>query len=160
MIAIEIRLATSKDAHDIHSIIIDAYSEYKDIPGSSSALDETAGSIQDSMELGKENALIGLLDASAIACVRYSVKDGLYFYRLAVRREWQGKGFAKLLLSRLESLATADGQPKIWCKVRYSVPRNVYLYQSLGYVKSGEELIHKDNGVVLGVWTMSKELSI
>ncbi|GMA61051.1 GNAT family N-acetyltransferase [Alicyclobacillus fastidiosus] len=155
----EIRLATSSDAHDIHSIILDAYSEYKDIPGSSSALDETADSIQESIKLGKENALLGLVDRSVIACVRYSFKDGMYFYRLAVRRDWQGKGLAKLLLSHLESLAMVERQPKIWCKVRYSVPRNVYLYQSLGYVKSDEELVHKDDGVALEVWTMSKVFS-
>lgn len=157
--AIEIRLATSNDACDIHSIIIDAYSEYKDVPGSSSALGETADNIQDSIESGKEHALVGLVDGSAIACVRYSLKNGVYFYRLAVRREWQGKGFAKLLLSHLESWATAETQPKIWCKVRYSVPRNIYLYQSLGYVKSDEELVYKDNGVTLEVWTMSKDVS-
>lgn len=158
--AIEIRLATLNDACDIHSIIMDAYSEYKDVLGSSSALDETTDNIQDSMESGKENALVGLVNDLAIACVRYRLKDGIYFYRLVVRRKWQSKGLAKLLLSYLESLATADTQPKIWCKVRYSVPRNVYLYQALGYVKSDEELVHKDNGVTLQVWTMSKDLSV
>lgn len=102
--------------------------------------------------------MVGLVDGIAIACVRYRLEDGVYFYRLAVRREWQGRGVAKRLLLHLEALAKAEMQPRIWCKVRYSVPRNVHLYRSLGYVKLGEEWIHKDGGVTLEVWTMSKDL--
>jgi len=41
VMAIDIRLATANDAADVHSIIMDAYSEYQNVPGSSSALDET-----------------------------------------------------------------------------------------------------------------------
>ncbi|WP_067618823.1 GNAT family N-acetyltransferase [Alicyclobacillus acidiphilus] len=157
----DIRLATSTDANAIHLIMMDAYSEYRVVPGSSSALGETVDDIRDAIESGNEKALVGSVEGSTVACVRYSLKDGgVYFYRLAVRRGWQGMGFAKLLLFHLESLAKAEAQPKIWCKVRYSVPRNIYLYQSLGYVKSGEELVHKDKGVTLEVWTMSKSLSI
>jgi len=158
--AMEIRLATANDARDIHSIIMDAYSEYQDVPGSSSALDETVDNIQDSIDSGTENALVGLVGGSAIACVRYSFKNWVYFRRLAVMKAWQGKGFAKLLLSRLESLAMAETPPAIWCKVRYSVPRNIYLYQSLGYVKSDEELVRKNSGVTLEVWTMRKEVPL
>ena len=157
--AIDIRLATANDAADVHSIIMDAYSEYQNVPGSSSALDETVGHIQDAIGSGTEHALVGFVDGLAIACVRYQCTDGIYFRRLAVRQSRQGKGFAKLLLVRLESLAMTKTPPSIWCKVRYSVPRNVYLYESLGYVKVDEERVHKNNGVTLEVWTMRKELS-
>lgn len=104
---------------------MDAYAEYKALPGSSSALDETAENIEDALKARTEHALVGWVARSAIACVRYRLNDGVYFYRLAVRKEWQGYGVAKSMLSHLETVAMAGAQPRIWCKVRYSVPRNV-----------------------------------
>lgn len=157
-ITTEIRWATLMDANEIQSIILDAYSEYQDIPGSSSALDETVDSIAKSLEFGNERALLGFADDIAVASVRYTFESGLYFYRLAVRRRYQGRGFAKLLLQCMEALAIKEKEHQIWCKVRYSVPRNVYLYRSLGYEKTDEETIVKDNGMALPVWTMNKKL--
>lgn len=139
--------------------MMDAYEEYLHIPGSSSALSETVDSIAQSIASGKERALISFVGNTPVACVRYSFKNGLYFYRLSVRQAWQGSGFAKSLLIHLESLAMAERLTNIWCKVRYSVPRNVYLYQSLGYEKFDEEFIRKENGVILRVWMMKKELN-
>jgi GNAT superfamily N-acetyltransferase len=145
-----IRFATEDDASDIHSIMMDAYAEYRLVPGSSSALSETADGIRDGIQSGYEHILLGFLDRGlAVASVRYRIEGGLYFYRLSVRRVWQGHGFAKELMTHLETLAIAAGQPQMWCQVRYSVARNVHLYESLGFKKSGQDLVHKKGGVTL-----------
>src|SRR5690606_38292998 len=105
----------------------------------SSALEETVQSISTALNEG-EQSIIGFIDNVPVAMVRFQIKDeGLYFYRLSVVPERQGQGIAKELLKLLEEYAIQQKLPTIFCKVRMNVPRNIYLYQSLGYKITGEE---------------------
>ena len=152
------KIAEPKDAWLIHELMIQAFSEYKNEVPPSSALDETVDSIIDAMENG-EKSLIAFSENIPVAMVRFQLKeDGLYFYRLSVIPEKQGKGIAKKLLQSLEEIAKKEGLTTIYCKVRLNVPRNIYLYQSLGYEITNEEIVHKPNGIDLRVVTMIKSL--
>ncbi|WP_311315806.1 GNAT family N-acetyltransferase [Caldifermentibacillus hisashii] len=71
----------------------------------------------------------------------------------------QGRGMAKELLRSLERYAVNNGIPTLSCRVRLSVPRNIQLYQSLGYEIYDEEVIHKPNEIQVKVVLMKKILS-
>jgi ribosomal protein S18 acetylase RimI-like enzyme len=63
---------------------------------------------------------------------------------------------AKELLRSLERYAVNNGIPTLSCRVRLSVPRNIQLYQSLGYEIYDEEVIHKPNEIQVKVVLMKK----
>ena len=91
--------------------------------------------------------------------VRFQVKkDHIYFSRLSVIPEKQGLGIAKALLKKLEEYAIKKELTKIQGKVRMNVPRNINLYNSVGYKVYDEEIVHKPNGINIKVIAMKKQL--
>jgi ribosomal protein S18 acetylase RimI-like enzyme len=156
--SIIIRLANPSDAEVIHAITQDAWEEYRGVPGSSSAFSETAEGIRSLLESDRIKAAVGFLDDIPVAAVRFTVTDHLYFSRLAVRRMYQGRGYARTLLRWIEEFAKECGVDEVRCMVRASVRRNVYLYESTGYCKVDERVIQKSPDVRLTVWTMVKRL--
>lgn len=152
----QIYTAKISDAPVIYDLMIQAFKEFKNPP--SSALDETVQSVSDALENG-EKALIAYEESQPVGMVRFQLKDeGLYFYRLSVIPEKQGKGIAKKLLKSLEEYANNIGVPKLFCKVRMTVTKNIQLYSSVGYRVYDEEVVHKPNGINLKVVAMKKEL--
>lgn len=152
------QMQLTKNAESVLSIMLQAFAEYRvqDVP--SSALDETVELITEKMQNG-ELAVIGHVDGQEAAMVRFTVKsDYLYFSRLSVIPGYQGKGLAKKLLAFLEQYAVQHSIPEIRCKVRMNVPRNMMLYESIGYSISKEETVTKPAGEKLQVATMSKAL--
>jgi ribosomal protein S18 acetylase RimI-like enzyme len=153
-----INAAISSDAPVIHDLMIKAFMEYKNENPPSSALEETVQSVSDALEKG-EKALIAFEENNPISMVRFQLKDeGLYFYRLSVIPEKQGKGIAKKILKSLEDYANTINVTTILCKVRMTVTKNVQLYSSIGYGVYGEEVVHKPNGINIKVVSMKKEL--
>lgn len=154
-----IKFAKFSDAPIIHDLMIKAFSEYKNAVPPSSALDETVQSITTDIKNG-EQCIIGYLDNQPVGMVRFQLQEvGLYFFRLSVIPEKQGKGIAKKLLNFLEDYAKEKELPAILCKARENVPRNIYLYQSLGYEIIDEELLQKDNGIKYKIVTLFKRLN-
>lgn len=154
----EVKVAKTQDAPVIHDLMMRAFSEYKTMPASSSALDETVQSVTLALTNG-EQALICYIDGTPCGMVRYEVKeDALYFFRLSVSPEYQGKGLAKALLAALEDTARDNGLQKIQCKVRMSIEKNMRLYQAYGYTQYNQSVLHM-NGVDLDVAWMEKNLS-
>jgi len=149
----------SKDVSIIHAMMLKAFDEYKNDVAPSSALDETMDTISNELA-GGALAYVGYFDGRAIASVRFMVKnDVLYFYRLSVDPKHQGKGFAKEFLRSLESYAQAHDIQEIQCKVRMNVPRNIRLYESVGYKIVHKEIVMKSSGEQIKTATMSKFLS-
>lgn len=153
-----INSATSSDAPVIHRLMISAFKEYKGEIPPSSALDETVQSISEALENG-EKALIAFEENNPVGMVRFQIKNqGLYFYRLSVLPEKQGKGIAKKILKSLEDYANGVGVTTIFCKVRMTLPKNIHLYSSIGYVSYDEEIVYKPNGINIKVISMKKKL--
>ena len=91
--------------------------------------------------------------------VRFRLKDNcVYFYRLSIIPEKQGQGIAKELVNALDDYAKQNEKPTIQCKVRMTVPKNIKLYESIGYRIFDEEVVHKPNGVTIKVVSMQKQL--
>ncbi|MGG1220071.1 GNAT family N-acetyltransferase [Priestia endophytica] len=153
-----INLATTSDATVIHDLMIKAFMEYKNETPPSSALDETVKSVSDALGKG-EKALIAFEENKPVGMVRFQLKkEGLYFYRLSVIPEKQGKGIAKKILKSLEDYANKIDVSLTLCKVRMSVQKNIQLYSSMGYAVYDEEVVHKQNGINIKIVSMRKEL--
>ena len=154
----DITITESNDAKLVHELMIQAFMEYKDKTPPSSALEETVESISIKLE-GIEQAFICYLHNKPVGMVRFQVKnDYIYFSRLSVIPEKQGLGIAKALLKELEEYAIKKELTKIQCKVRMNVPRNINLYNSVGYKVYDEEIVHKPNGINIKVVAMKKQL--
>jgi len=65
---------------------------------------------------------------------------------------------ATALIAELEQFARTKGKRISECKVRISVPRNIELYRSFGYVVTKEGKAENRNGFSLSVATMEKQL--
>ncbi|OAS85384.1 MULTISPECIES: GNAT family N-acetyltransferase [Metabacillus] len=154
----EIKLANVSDAGIIHELMIKAFMEYKDEVPPSSALDETVDSISTSLK-NNEMALITYIDKKPVGMVRFKLKeDGLYFFRLSVIPEKQGQGIAKKIVKSLEEYAKHKEVPKLLCKVRMTVPKNINLYSSIGFSIYNEEIVHKSEGINIKVVSMLKHI--
>ena len=154
----EIKFATTSDAAIIHDVMIQAFMVYKNETPPSSALKETVQSITAALK-DDEQALIGYMANKPVAMVRFQVKeDCIYFYRLAVIPEKQGQGIAKEILKALEVYALEQKKPLIQCKVRMAVPKNIALYQSVGYEIYDEEVVYKPDGATVNVVAMRKRI--
>lgn len=154
----EIVVASVKDAKVVHEIMLQAFKEYEQATPPSSALSETVMSIEQALSSG-EQALIAYIEAQPVAMVRFTVNNqSIYFFRLSVIPEKQGHGLAKALIAEIEKYACTQGKLISECKVRMDVPRNIALYQSLGYVITKEEVVENLNGIAIPVVTMAKVL--
>ena len=155
------RLATPVDADLIHTLTQDAFSEYKTAEMPSSALNETLIEVRDALEQSKMQAVLCLAEhEEVVGCVRFRFDDGLYFFRLAVARHWQGRGVAKALLKWLEQYAAEHGQRRLWCRVRAGVPRNIDLYLALGYQIIDREQVPRDGKTIETLHMAKKTLSV
>lgn len=153
------RLASCSVAALIHSLMIRAFAEYQKSGAPSSAMKETAASIQKSLATG-EQALIAYDGATnPVGMVRFMLRrDDVYFYRLSVIPERQGHGIAKMIVHRMEDFARENGKNMAVCRVRKSVGRNLKLYQSIGFHIFDQEIVHKSGGIDLEVVHMKKKL--
>ncbi|WP_390287104.1 GNAT family N-acetyltransferase [Ureibacillus sp. GCM10028918] len=154
------QIELSKNALVIHNIMLQAFIEYDQVGMPSSALKETIESVQKNLENG-EQAFVGYdKNGKPVAMVRFQVKENyLYFYRLFVLPECQGKGNAKQLLKALEMYAKKNAIPEVHCKVRKNVERNVLLYANFGYEIYEEEVAKLISGDVIPVVSMKKQVS-
>lgn len=153
-----ISLADAADASTVHKIMINAFMEYKHDKPPSSALNETMQSVTESIQNG-EKVFIAYENEDPVGMVRFRLeKKALYFYRLSVVQEKQGKGIAKKLLESLEKIALKENINEIQCKVRMTAQKNLQLYSSLGYVIYDKEVVNKPNGINIKVVSMKKGL--
>lgn len=108
---------------------------------------DPAKDIQRKILLGADLFLVGELDGALIASVMggYEGHRGWANY-LAVRPNYQDKGYARLLMSELETKLLEKGCPKINLQVRDTNIDIVRFYEALGYkidaaVSLGKRLI-------------------
>lgn len=154
----KMRIAETSDAPLIHDLMIRAFMEYKDEVPPSSALEETVETVLNALEDG-EQAIISYIGDEPVGMVRFRLKNhAIYFYRLAVIPERQGQGIAKEILMSLEDYAKRNGKFKVLCKVRKTIPKNIELYQTIGYRIYDEEVLCKPNGIHIKVVSMKKRL--
>ena len=82
--------------------------------------------------------------------------DSLYFSRLSVIPSARGKGIAKAMLAWMEEYALLNRKQKVECKVRANIPKNIELYEKLGFVITKEETAANPNGMAVKAVYMEK----
>lgn len=147
------------DASLVHEIMLSAFEEYRHLEVPSSALDERASSIEESLRNGNEDALLFYQDRVPVGSCRFKFDgNSLYFSRLSVRPESRGKGIAKAILRWLQDYALDHDIVAMSCRVRLVLPQNIDLYQSIGFVATKEEDVTNPNGFPVKTVVMRKEL--
>jgi ribosomal protein S18 acetylase RimI-like enzyme len=125
--------ATREDAARVHGITQAAYAEYRGVLDPPSGVDrETLVAVERALDDG--GAVLAWVGDTAVGAVRFQyAADHLAVERLAVIPTARGQGIARMLLAYLEDLARQSHLPEVRLGVRLSWPRNVDLYQGLGY---------------------------
>lgn len=156
---IEILLANEKEIEIVHKLMLEAFEEYRFLDVPSSALNEPVETLLTNFMNGSEKALLCWGNGEPIGSSRFTIKgDSLYFSRLSVPPNARGKGIAKAMLRWLENYATENEKVKIECRVRAALPKNISLYEAMGYVVSKEEVVTNPNGVLVKTVLMEKNL--
>jgi ribosomal protein S18 acetylase RimI-like enzyme len=155
-----IREAKPEDADTIHTLMLNAFEEYKAAVPPSSALEETEEGIAEALREERESAAILYEDDTAIAMVRFKyVDDVIYFFRLSVIPARRRRGYARQLVKWIEKQGVTKGLNISRCRVRQSIQNNLVLYQDMGYEIVDQELIVRPAGTVKTL-TLDKKLRI
>jgi ribosomal protein S18 acetylase RimI-like enzyme len=125
--------AIREGAARVHGITRAAYAEYRGVLDPPSGVDrETLVDVERALDEG--GAVLAWVGDTAVGAVRFQyAADHLAVERLAVIPTARGQGIARALLAYLEDLARQSHRPDVRLGVRLSLPRNMELYQGLGY---------------------------
>jgi ribosomal protein S18 acetylase RimI-like enzyme len=86
-----------------------------------------------------ESLIVALSSAEPVGCVFASEQQtGIYLGKLAVGAGYRGRGVARRLIARVESLAVACGKPCVELETRVELVENQRFFKHLGYQKSEE----------------------
>ena len=155
----EIRIAEETDVPVVYKLMLEAFEEYRNLDVPSSALTESVEALQITIKSNFEKALLCSINGVPLGSCRFTmIEDALYFSRVSVTPSARGKGIAKAMLLWLEKYAYDNAKRKMECRVRVSLPKNIVLYQSLGYFVSKEEIVTNPNGFLVKTVLMEKTL--
>jgi len=152
-----ISLVTDEEAPIVHKLMLEAFEDYRYIEVPSSALTEPVDKLINALKSRTEQAIIYWLDDIPLGSARLQLKDdSLYFSRLSVIPSARGKGIAKAMLAWMEEYALLNRKQKVECKVRANIPKNIELYEKLGFVITKEETAANPNGMAVKAVYMEK----
>lgn len=155
---VKIREATPSDADRIHSLMLQAFEEYREAVPPSSALEEEAQPIRVALEEQQESAVILEEDDVPVAMARFRYEESaIYFFRLSVLPAKRKRGYAKELIQWIEQKGVSRNKNVSRCKVRQTAQNNIQLYIDRGYEVVGQELVVRPQGTVKA-FTMEKPL--
>lgn len=155
---IEIRESTSEEWPIVHSIMREAFEEYRGV------LHPPSGALREELEdtirkvSGRGGGVIAFLDGTAVGSAQfYGEQHYMYIGRISVASGARGLGIGKQIVQYLENLAVERGRPEVRLEVRLSIPSNVLFYERLGY----NVLEHHDYPEQTDSWyVMGKELAM
>lgn len=155
----EIKIAEETDVPVVYKLMLEAFEEYRFLDVPSSAINESLEELQIAVKNNSEKALLCSINGVPLGSCRFTMKeDTLYFSRVSVTPSGRGKGIAKALLMWLEKYAYDNFKEKMACRVRASLPKNISLYESMGYFVSKEEVVTNPNGFLVKTVLMEKTL--
>lgn len=112
------------------------------------------------MAEGREQAAIAFWNEAAAGMVRFQCKkEELYFYRLCVDPNQQGRGIGRELLRWLEEHARREGMSSLACRVRMEIEKNMRLHISAGFTITHRELVEREGTLGIPTATMKKRIT-
>jgi len=158
-VKVTVKLAEENDVVTAHRLMLEAFEEYQHIEVPSSALNESLSSVYEKYLNGTEKILLCLIDEKPQGTMRFKVgEDALYFMRVSVSPTARGNRLATTMLNWLEEYALQLNLSKLKCRVRMSLPKNILLYESLGYFITKKETVINPNGYEVKTVVMEKAL--
>jgi ribosomal protein S18 acetylase RimI-like enzyme len=129
-----LRFVDEREAAVVREIMLAAFSEYTDVlTVPSSAMWETVENVADHIRLG--GAVIVEAEGAVIASGRFELRDDhVYIGRLSTLPAWRGRGIAAAMMEAMEQRALENGLTEARISVRSLLPRNIALYERIGYV--------------------------
>jgi ribosomal protein S18 acetylase RimI-like enzyme len=132
-VPVRFTLASRADAATVHRFTQAAYAEYRGRVHPPSGVDrERVADVERALEEG--GAVLAWVGDTAVATGRFQAEaEYLHVERLAVLPARRGQGIARALLAYVEEFARRAKLREVRLEARLSLPRNVALYQALGY---------------------------
>ena len=118
----------------VRELMLAAFAEYEAVlTVPSSAMWETEEDVAGHIALG--GAVLVRAEGRAIASGRFELReDHVYIGRLSVLPEFRRQGIAARMMEAMEAHAAELGHREARISVRTLLPKNIELYQRLGYV--------------------------
>ena len=115
---------------------------------------ETVGDVAEAIQYG--GAILAWADGVAAGSARYAFhNDAFYVGRVSVLPDYRGKGVASAMMNALETVAREHGYAEMQLCSRMNLPKNIALYERLGFSIVRSEQVSPDADVQV---TMVKPL--
>jgi ribosomal protein S18 acetylase RimI-like enzyme len=115
---------------------------------------ETVGDVAEAIHHG--GAVLAWKDGVAVGSARYAFyNDAFYVGRVSVLPDYRGMGVASAMMKRLEAIAREYGYEQMQLCSRMNLPKNIALYERLGFQIVRSQQISPDADVQV---TMVKPL--
>lgn len=93
---------------------------------------ETVGDVAEAIQCG--GAVLAWADGVAVGSARYAFHNGAFYVgRVSVLPDCRGMGIASAMMNHLETLARDYGYPEMQLCSRLNLPKNIALYERMGY---------------------------
>lgn len=121
-------------AAEVRELMLAAFAEYDSVlTVPSSAMWETVEDVAEHIALG--GGVLAVCEGQAVGSGRFEMReDHVYIGRLSVLPAFRGRGIGALMMTAMEQRAAANGAAEARISVRTMLPKNIELYERLGYV--------------------------
>jgi ribosomal protein S18 acetylase RimI-like enzyme len=123
-----------EEAELVRDLMLTAFAEYDSVlTVPSSAMSETVEDVAEHIRLG--GAVVARVGDEAVGSGRYELReDHVYIGRLSVLPAYRGRGIGEAMMLALEGRGRQAGKREARIGVRTMLPKNIALYERLGYV--------------------------
>ncbi len=131
--AITLAFVGPEEAAAVREMMLAAFREYEEVlTVPSSAMWETVEDVATHISLG--GAVLARAGAETVGSGRFELReDHVYIGRLSVLPAFRGRGIGAAMMTAMEEYASAKGSLEARISVRVLLPKNVELYERLGY---------------------------
>jgi GNAT superfamily N-acetyltransferase len=137
------------EAAVVRDLMLAAFAEYDSVlTVPSSALSETVEDVADHIRLG--GAVLARVGGEAVGSGRYELRDDhVYIGRLSVLPSHRGHGIGEAMMLAMEERGRQAGKPEARIGVRTMLPKNIALYERLGYVATARYQHPRGNEIIV-----------
>lgn len=132
--ALTLAFVGAEEAALVRELMLAAFAEYDGVLSvPSSAMSETVEDV--AAHIARGGAVLARIGAETVGSGRYELReDHVYIGRLSVLAPYRGRGIAAAMMLAMEQRGAASGRTEARIGVRAMLPRNIALYERLGYI--------------------------
>jgi len=132
-VTLSISESSPQQAALVHGIMLTAFAEYNgQLYPASACHTETVGDVAEAIQAG--GAVLAWHDGQAVGSARYAFQgDACWVARVSVLPDYRGMGIASAMMEALEMRARQRGYAHMQLGSRLNLPKNITLYQRMGY---------------------------